>query len=201
MTKRLRNNSINEPSQYIFQTVPDSEAGIEIAQAYYHQMFTDIFLELHGPICAYLARLVRSDDLGCDLAQETFLRVWKGLPTKQPEIPPRPWCFRIATNIAYSYLRRQKLIRWQSWDQLTQTEVTSIVGPEESICNKELIEKTLGLLPLRQRTCLLLKVYSELSDYEIAQVLGIKENSVSANLTRARQRFYTLFTRMGGDVI
>jgi RNA polymerase sigma-70 factor, ECF subfamily len=201
MTKHLRNNSANEPSQYTSQARANGEAGMEVAQAQDHEAFVEIFQQLNGQICTYLARLVGNDEIGRDLAQEAFLHAWKGLPTKKAEIPLKPWLYRIATNIAYSHLRHMRLIRWQSWKQLNQTRPTSIVGPEESICNRELIEKTLELLPKQQRTCLLLKIYAELTEHEIAQILKIRESSVSANIVRARKRFYNIFTRMGGDIV
>lgn len=200
MTKRLRNDSANEPSPCVSQTAFRSEAGMETVQARDHEAFIEAFQQLSGPICAYLARFVGDNELGPDLAQETFLRGWRGLPKKKPEVPLRPWLYRIATNVANSYLRRKKF-RSQSWEQLDQTKLPSTIGPEESICNQELIEKALELLPRKQRTCLLLKIYAGLTDHQIAQTLGIKESGVSANIARARQRFYQVFTRMGGDII
>src|SRR6266571_2983813 len=85
---------------------------MELARKGDQQAFTQLFESYHGPICTYLAHLVGNDEVGRDLAQETFLRAWKGLPKLQGDIAFRPWLYRIATNVARSYLQRERLMRW-----------------------------------------------------------------------------------------
>jgi DNA-directed RNA polymerase specialized sigma24 family protein len=51
-------------------------------------------------ICAYLARLVGVGELGRDLAQDTFIAAWRGLPQVSGELRFGPWLYRIATNTA-----------------------------------------------------------------------------------------------------
>lgn len=87
----------------------------QLAQRGDSAAFITLFQNYNNQICTYLAHLVGNDELGRDLAQETFLRAWKSLPSMQDKLQFKPWLYRIATNLARSHLRRTRLIRWLSW--------------------------------------------------------------------------------------
>src|SRR4051812_24761867 len=56
-------------------------------------------------VACHLARLVRDDHGGSDLAQEVFLRVWTRAGQWDGRGSARGWIFRIATNLGLNYLR------------------------------------------------------------------------------------------------
>src|SRR5436305_2085303 len=88
---------------------------IELARAGDREAFTRLFQRYNQQICTYLGRLVGNADLGRDLAQETFLHAWESLPALRSELSFKSWLYRIATNLARSHLRHEKLIRWLPW--------------------------------------------------------------------------------------
>jgi len=59
---------------------------VELARQDDAQGFTALFRAYNAQICTYLAHLVGNDELGRDLAQETFLRAWKSLPSIANEL-------------------------------------------------------------------------------------------------------------------
>ncbi|WP_420799339.1 RNA polymerase sigma factor [Ktedonospora formicarum] len=97
----------------------------------------------NAPICTYIARLVGNDEWGRDLAQETFLKAWKGLPGIQGELQFRAWLYRIATNVAYSHLRQIRHVRWLPWIQVGENESPSIEGPEAWVSEIDVIQHIL----------------------------------------------------------
>ena len=64
--------------------LPDPDTSVTVveqARAGDHAAFTALFQHYNAPICRYLAHLVGNDELGRDLAQDTFLAAWRALQT------------------------------------------------------------------------------------------------------------------------
>ncbi|HJT57510.1 MAG TPA: RNA polymerase sigma factor [Ktedonobacteraceae bacterium] len=173
---------------------------LESARAGDQKAFAHLFECYNGPICSYLVHLVGNDEVGRDLAQETFIRAWKGLLTIQGEVSFRPWLYRIATNVARSYLKREQLMRWLPWtdNEMGTADVLRVAGPEEQAGEQECIAQILGMLSPQNRTCLLLQHVAGFSQREIATILGISEKSVSAYVSRGREQFRLEYQRLKG---
>lgn len=162
------------------------------AQAGDTQAFTELFRTHYSKICIYLARLVSHDDQWRDLAQETFLQAWKELPELLNAQQFKPWLYRIATNEAMSFLRREERRRWSSQrlpddDEHILDEYLSTPGPEERVTEEDWLKQALKALEPQCRMCLLLYVVGGFSQREIAALLGIRENTVSGNVCRGRE--------------
>jgi RNA polymerase sigma-70 factor (ECF subfamily) len=69
--------------------------------------FGELVVALEPDIRRYVARLVGPRAIADDILQETFLRLWKGLPWLQEPSLLRAWSFRIATREAYRLLGRE----------------------------------------------------------------------------------------------
>lgn len=164
-----------------------------------HAAFTALFERYNAAICRYLARLVLDDDLGRDLAQDTFLAAWRGMASIQDEARFAPWLYRIATNLARSHLRRARLIRWLPWADPgghMGAGHPSVAGPEEHAGEAEYVALALAGMSSRCRVCLLLQLEGGFSQREVAQLLGISEQSVSAYISRGRQQFRQAYQRL-----
>src|ERR1700736_3328184 len=64
----------------------------------------------HAPLRRYITRLAGAD-LADDILQETSLQIFRKLPFLREPAVFRPWTFRIASRIAFSYLKHAR--RWQ----------------------------------------------------------------------------------------
>jgi RNA polymerase sigma-70 factor (ECF subfamily) len=190
----------------ISPATPDEDASlvgmVEHARAGDRAAFTALFERYNARICRYLARLVGDDDLGRDLAQDTFLAAWRGLPGIQDDARFGPWLYRIATNLARSHLRRARLIRWLPWGDAgghTGAGHPSMVGPEEHAGEAEYVALALARMSPQCRACLLLQLEGGFSQREVAQLLGISEKSVSAYISRGRQQFRQAYQSLEGE--
>lgn len=201
MTQSSASDSASEP----LPTEKQERLGEAVARARKgdQKAFTELFACYHGPICTYLAHLVGNEDVGRDLAQETFIRAWKGLQKLQGELLFRPWLYAIATNVARSHLQRERLPRWLSWGEYTRGIGATQAAPHasepgERLDEQEYIAEVLGALPPQCRTCLLLQHVGGFSQREIAAILGISEKSVSAYVSRGREQFRLIYQQLKG---
>jgi len=174
-------------------------ALVERARAGDVAAFTALYERYYAPICRYLARLVGDDDLGSDLAQDTFLAAWRALPAIEDHTYFVPWLYRIASNLARSHLRRARLIRWLPWGERGEAQppgYPSIAGPEEQTGEIERIKLALAEVSPQYRSCLLLQLDVGFSQREIARLLGLNEKSVSVYISRGRQQFRQAYQRL-----
>jgi RNA polymerase sigma factor (sigma-70 family) len=124
-----------------------------------------------------------------DLAQETFLRVFRELAGFRPEAPGRPssWILTIATRLALDELKRRNLEL--SPDAATAERVEDEVAASAAAEHHEaaaVLDRALGALPAGWRAVLLLRVVHELPYEEIAARLGLELGTVKSRLARAR---------------
>lgn len=168
------------------------EQVVERARRGDRAAFAQLFEQYNARICTYLAHVVGNDELGRDLAQDTFLAAWRALPSMRNELRFAPWLYRIATNMARSYLRRKRLVHWLPWsgsEEQGALAEASIAGPEEHAAQSEGVALALARLSPQCRTCLLLQIEGGFAQREIAALLGISEKTVSAYVSRGREQF------------
>jgi RNA polymerase sigma-70 factor (ECF subfamily) len=121
-----------------------------------------------------------------DLAQDTFVRVWRGLASFKGQSAFSTWIYRIAVNAC--------LNRVQARRPATEPIVgdhfvdPSSADPRERLLRGERarrVRQAIARLPDKQRATLILRAYQELSHKEIADVLGSSVGAVKANFFHA----------------
>ena len=148
-------------------------------------------------ICLYLTRMVGNDAVGSDLTQDTFLKAWESLLTLREPSHFVAWLYRIATNMAYNHQKRAKLLHFISWDMYRQgADEPSVEGPEEMFGEIELIRQALAHVSITYRPCLILYIVEELSQREIAEILGMKEANVSKYVSRGKADLRQIYLRL-----
>jgi RNA polymerase sigma-70 factor, ECF subfamily len=123
-----------------------------------------------------------------DLAQETFLRVFKALPGFQRGGPARlsTWILTIATNLAIDHMRRKKLPT-DALDDTHQPEASAAADSEaERRRLAEVLRRAIDDLTPEYRAAFLLREYHDFEYTEIASTLQIDLGTVKSRLSRAR---------------
>ena len=141
----------------------------------------------HGEIYAYLARMLRDDELAADLTQETFVKAYRAYDTLEDVNRARAWLYQIAGRTALDELRRRKIVRFVPWTGESRGEATSA---EDLVLRARLsadLERALMSIPPRQRQALLLAELHELSGLELAEAMGVSHVAARALLTRGRE--------------
>lgn len=166
--------------------------------------FDAFFTRLEQPLYGYLRRLVPNDEVAVELAQEAFFRAWKHFAEVRSYDRPDAWIYRVATNLAISYLRRRRTVTFtQLFAHASETEGADALEEtlpfadphdlEGRFVERDTIEHVLQRMPERQRAALLLRTVQGFSCEEIATALGITVTNARQTLSRARERFRTLY--------
>jgi RNA polymerase sigma-70 factor (ECF subfamily) len=124
-----------------------------------------------------------------EIMQEVFLRLWQNRENVEAD-NLGGWLYRVASNLAYSYLKREALNGrlLSSLKKKRQGNQFSEIDEQMDYkeCN-ELIYKALNQLPDQQRKVYQLSLQEGMSRKEVAEVLNISPNTVRNHLTRALQ--------------
>ena len=162
-------------------------------------LFTELFSAHRQPIYGYLYRLVGDRAQAEELVQDVFLRAYRALPGLAEGSNHRAWLFKIATNAACDWFRRQSLRRWvpflRSNDEDEPGAEEPGPNPEPSLPVEErmAVAEALGNLSLTYRVPLVLFAIEGLSTAEIAAILGISRSGVKMRLARARALFQSAY--------
>lgn len=148
-------------------------------------------------------RFTNSDSQAQDLAQEVFLRVFKGLKSfRAGEGSFVVWLTRLSRNLLIDHYRRSKLERATDSieDQLPVLEEKTamagrtdarVVGREAT----ELLNAALAKLSPELRETVILRDLEEMEYKEIAQALNVPEGTVKSRLNRGRGELARLLKR------
>jgi RNA polymerase sigma-70 factor, ECF subfamily len=132
----------------------------------------------------FLHRLLGDAASAEDVAQETFLRVFRRLPTFTFDAKFSTWVFQIARNAGIDELRsRQRRTRLAS---LAPPPDPPAAAPEA----RAEIEAALASLPVDLREAVVLVEVLGLRYREVARVLGVPEGTVKSRVFSARSRLH-----------
>jgi RNA polymerase sigma-70 factor (ECF subfamily) len=162
--------------------------------------FRKIHDEFRPKILRYLRRMIGETDAE-DVCQEVFVKVDKALPGFRGESSLATWIYRIATNAALDHVRsasyRQASLNVESSDDDTPSGDPGAGQPETAhlpdtlLIRKDMNDCIRGIvdsLPELYRTALVLSDLEELTNAEIAEVLGITLDAVKIRIHRGRAR-------------
>jgi RNA polymerase sigma factor (sigma-70 family) len=147
--------------------------------------FGELVRRHQSSVRGLLRQLTRTDlALADDLAQEAFLRAYKNIRGFRGEAKFSTWLYRIAYNCFREDARRRKELvgideaRWQS--ELDPQTADAALRHD--------LMHALSLLPLHERTAVLLCCQNGLSHEEAARVLDIPLGTVKTNVLRGREK-------------
>jgi RNA polymerase sigma-70 factor (ECF subfamily) len=123
-----------------------------------------------------------------DLAQETFLRVFRALPAFSPDGPARlsTWILTIAARLVLDELARRRPQPLADEADEAPSAAGNALAEIESRALGRAIERAVAALPPDFRAVFLLREYHDLDYDEIARALEIDLGTVKSRLSRAR---------------
>jgi RNA polymerase sigma-70 factor (ECF subfamily) len=122
-----------------------------------------------------------------DLVQDILFALWRALPSFRGECSERTFVYRVAHNRALTHRRHAR----QRGEALERAE--AVADPRsnpaeraEAVQRREYLLDAIRRLPPAYRQVVTLRL-EDLSNAEIAEVLGVSENTIAIRLTRARK--------------
>jgi len=159
-----------------------------------------LFARHHVRVFRFVLRLVRNEASAEDLISEVFLDVWRQAGRFERRSSVSTWILGIARNKALSQLRRRSEAPLDD-DTAGMVEDTADT-PEVAVqkADKALaLRACLGGLSAEHREIIDLVYYHEKSVQEVAEILGIPENTVKTRMFYARKRLSELLKSAGID--
>jgi RNA polymerase sigma-70 factor, ECF subfamily len=161
--------------------------------------FAELVSRYRNQITSYIYRMTNDYDGAVDLAQETFMRVFRAASRYQTTHAFSTYIYRIATNLAISELRKRKRRRLVS---LTGLVVSDDGGKERDFDapderplqdislvefeKRSAVQRAISTLPEKYRAPLVLRDVEGKSYDEIAAILRTSEGTVKSRINRAR---------------
>jgi RNA polymerase sigma-70 factor (ECF subfamily) len=157
-----------------------------------------LFARHHVRVFRFVVRLVRNETTAEDLISEVFLDVWRQAGRFEGRSAVTTWLLSIARFKALSALRRRP-------DEELDEETAGAIedpsdDPEVALEKKDksaIIRKCLTGLSAEHREIIDLVYYHEKSVEEVAEIVGIPENTVKTRMFYARKKLAELLKAAG----
>jgi RNA polymerase sigma-70 factor (ECF subfamily) len=136
-------------------------------------------------IMNFAYRLLHNQSDAEDVAQETFLRLWKDAARFEPRARVTTWLHRIAHNLCVDRMRGRR----EEPSEMLDEERTSL-EPGGLLDRKQVareVDAALAALPERQRVAVTLVHYQGLGNIEAAEVLDVGVEALESLLARGRR--------------
>lgn len=164
------------------------------------EAFRHLWETHHAVAMAAALRLCHQRALAEEITQGAFLLAWRGLPRFQKGSPFRPWLMRILYRHALDVMEKQRSylhpislddalgleVRLSSESHIEQTDL------QVEVAQREEVQQALAQLSAEQRRVIALRYGADLTEVDIAQVLGWPVGTVKSRLNRARERLREL---------
>jgi len=148
-----------------------------------------LVVERHlDPVAGFARRLLNDAAEADDVAQETFLRLWREAARWQPRARLAAWLYRVAYNLSIDRMRRRRAT--VDIAQLPDPPSPAL-DPEQRLAEAEiagLVNDAIDVLPERQRAAIVLVHQRRLGNIEAASVLGVSVDALESLLARGRRQ-------------
>jgi RNA polymerase sigma-70 factor (ECF subfamily) len=167
-------------------TAEDEHALVAACLAGRRDAFGEIVARHQRTIYQLCYRFAGRHEDAVDLAQEVFLRAYRGLRNFKGASSLRTWLYRIGINVCLNRASSrapasEPLDEYRHLRDPGADPASALLRAERS----ERVRAAIARLPPKQRATLVLRVYQDLSHREIASVLGGSVGAVKANFFHA----------------
>ena len=145
-----------------------------------------IYDAYYGRIYAYIYHRIGDARLAEDLAADVFLRMLESVKTaKGWQKSLTGWLYRIAHNLVIDHYRRQAKRQGPSLDETILLNHEGLTSHLDQLLTKEQLRVAIQSLTEEQQQVIMLKFVEDLSNAEVAEILGKTEGAVKALQHRA----------------
>jgi RNA polymerase sigma-70 factor (ECF subfamily) len=168
--------------------------------------FAELVRRYQRPVIQFCFRMVGSTQDAEDLAQDSFVRVYRHLHRLRPQAKFSTVLFGIARNLVLNFLRDAKRRGHRVTESL---DARASVGQDTGRPDREarlreieaLVERGMALLGPEHREVLVLREINGMDYASIARIIRCRQGTVKSRLARARRELRAQITRLGGDLL
>ena len=153
--------------------------------------FEQLVVAYEGPVYRLALRMCGSAEDAREVTQDAFLAAWRGLPAFRGDSRFSSWLYRLTTNAAIDFLRREK----HHLGNLPLEEAPERPDPQQPELLAEQREQQEALQ--RALDQLSPEHPQQMSYDEIAQALSLESGTVKSRISRARRQLREILLRQG----
>ena len=156
----------------------------------YEQQFRELVEKYSEQLYWHVRSIVGSHEDADDILQEVFVKVWKALPGFRGDSSVNTWLWRIATNEALSFLRKQKVraaLRFSSLDAEAERVLDSDPWFDGDEAQRRLAV-AVAKLPDKQRAVFCMRYFEEMPYEEISAITGTSVGALKASYHQAAEK-------------
>lgn len=154
-----------------------------IRKGAYEQAFSEIAKAYSERLYWHVRRYTCSHEDADDLVQDIFMKVWNALPSFQCNSSVYTWLYRIATNEALNYIRKNKfkaMLQAQTLETILNNKIDEDPYFNGDDMQREL-HKAINALPVKQKTVFLMRYFDELPYEDISEITGTSVGALKAS--------------------
>jgi len=176
------------------------------AQAGDKDAFAELVRRYQNPVIRFCQRMTGSLEDAEDIAQESFVRLYRHLRRLQPRARFSTVLFGIARNLTLNYLRdakRRGRGRTQPLD-VQPLEDPETGRPDSRARLREIeavLAQAIAMLSEDHREAILLREAEGLDYDSIARIVKCRKGTVRSRLARAREQLRLRLEELGGDLL
>jgi RNA polymerase sigma-70 factor (ECF subfamily) len=174
------------PEAALLRDAPDDRILVEACLAGRREAF-DVIVERHQRQVYQLCyRFAGNHEDASDLAQDVFIRAYRGLHSFKGNSAFSTWLYRVGVNVCLNRVDARTL-KWTSLDRADQADPHA-ERADAKILRRERAEEVraaIARLPKKQRAALILRIYHDLPHDQIAEIVGTSVGAVKANFFHA----------------
>jgi RNA polymerase sigma-70 factor (ECF subfamily) len=168
-------------------TANDDQADVERVLNGDTSAFEGIVRRWQGPLVNLAYRFCRDRGRAEEMAQEAFLRAYRGLAQWRREAAFSTWLFALATNLYRSELRRIP-VRTVALDEIPEpVDARPLDSGLQDESRDRAVRRAVLALPPKYREALILFYFHEMDVAAAARSLQLPEGTVKARLSRGRE--------------
>lgn len=194
---------LSAPLPRTMPAVPVDLTLVTAARAGDSAAFGSLITEHKTRVFSMAAKYARNHHELEDLAQDIFIKAWKGLSSYRGDAPFEHWLMRVAVRACFDFLRRNRNRREHevSRDALLEAghlPAEGIHSETEADESEALLEvrRAMALLPPKEQLVLTLLELEDRSVKETAALTGWSEANVKVRAFRARQALKKCIERL-----
>ena len=160
------------------------------------QAFEGIVRRWQGPLVNMAWRYCRDRSRAEEMAQEAFLRAWRGLAGWRRESSFSTWLFALAANVFRSELQRFPAVNVPLEEA---AEPAGAATQHEGLAEKqshEAVRRAVLALPTRYREPVVLYYFHEMDVAAASRTMGLPEGTLKARLARGRELLRKRFPQL-----
>jgi RNA polymerase sigma-70 factor (ECF subfamily) len=164
------------------------------------EAFAGIVQRWQAPLVNMAWRYCRDRSRAEEMAQEAFVRAWRGLAQWRREASFSTWLFSVAANVYRTELKRVPSVNLPL-DEME--ELSAPAGQYRALAEQrqqEDVRNAVLGLPRRYREAVILFYFHEMDVADTARTMGLPEGTVKARLSRGRALLKRRFPHLNDDM-